>query len=205
MRSLHRILPVIGFSLLILAHPGPVSAAKEPAAVAPPARVLSSLDLPGELQWYYQNDVGMLVVYAGGRLHRFDLLAAGTEPLEAAAFPEVSRTRSVAPVPGTGLLLISDAAGGALDGTRAGASSSYAFDTLGGRMLWEAKPLPPPARVFSFPDAGTAVLWSFEGGGSLTAIDLRTGSRVWSLAMPIDASFWRTPPPERPRSAAIAP
>ena len=28
--------------------------------------MLQTLDLPGELQWYYQNDVGMLLVYAGG-------------------------------------------------------------------------------------------------------------------------------------------
>jgi hypothetical protein len=77
------------------------------------------------------------------------------------------------PIARTGLLLVPDAP------MNDSPSRSYALDTLKGDVLWDAAPLPEIDLLFSFPDAGLAVLRSPDDEGSLIAINLLTGERVW--------------------------
>jgi hypothetical protein len=153
------------------------TAAKKSALPTPPAApILASLDLAGELQWYYRNDVGILLVYASDRLYRLDLLADDPQPSKGLSLPGLTKERSVLPVAHTGLLLIPDAP------LKNGSSGSYAFDTLSGEVAWEAAPLPAIDLLFSFPDAGLAILRSPDNEGQLIAINLITGERVWEIA-----------------------
>lgn len=167
---------LVVFALVTGAAPWSTAAKRSADAAPPPAKVITTLDLVGELQWYYRNDLGILLAYAGDRLYRLDLLADEPGSPEPLSFPGLSEERSVLPVARTGLLLVPDAA---LEGNPAG---SYAIDTLTGKIAWQAPALPAISVLFSFPDAGLAVLCSPEDGGLLIAIDLLTGKRMWEIA-----------------------
>ncbi len=153
-------------------------------ATEPLLPVLRTLDLGAELAWYYRTDVGMLLVSAGDRLHRVDLLVPDGPALEPIELPKVSERGSVVPISRTGLLLVPSAPAGLAphgEGQGVGrARSSYAIDTLSGRLLWEADPIPAVNLAFSLPDRGIAVIRSLEGEGSVLAVDLLTGGRRWT-------------------------
>jgi hypothetical protein len=154
----------------------PSTAAKKAEEGGPPvAEVLATVDLAGALQWYYRTDLGILLAYAGDRLYRIDLLAEKPTAAEPLAFPGLDEERSVLPVARTGLLLVPHTAVGGKP------PASFAIDTLSGEVRWEAEALPGIDVVFSFPDAGLAVLRSPDDGGRLIAIDLLTGKRVWQM------------------------
>jgi len=167
---------VLLFAAITGAPPRAMDAEKDVAAAPPPAEVLATLDFTGELQWYYRNDLGIVLAYAGDRLYRLDLLADDLEPPAPLVFPGLAKANSVVPVARTGLLLIPDAL---VEGESSG---SCAIDTLTGEIIWKAPALPGVDMLFSFPDAGLAVLRSPDDGGRLIAIDLLTGERVWEMA-----------------------
>jgi hypothetical protein len=152
------------------------AAKRSDEAAPPPAKVIATLDLGSDLQWYYRNDLGVLLVYAGERLYRLDLLAEELEPQTPLGFPGLTEKNSIVPVARTGLLLIPDAP---FEGKPSG---SHAIDTLSGEIVWHAPALPRIDAVFSFPDAGLAVLRSPDDGGRLIAVDLLTGERAWEMA-----------------------
>jgi outer membrane protein assembly factor BamB len=170
-----------------------VAASWAPAAMTveatqpPAARTLATWDLAGDLQWYYRNDVGILLAYAGGQLYRIDLLAEEPSSPTPLALPGLERERSVLPVARTGLLLIPNAS------LEEEPAVSYAVDTMTGEIVWQAPALPSVSVLFAFPDAGLAVLCSGDDGGRVIAIDLRTGKRVWEVAR--WARFIWTDPP----------
>jgi len=173
-----QLIPVALLGIAAIAAAVQTSAAeKTPAEPAPPAaEVLTTLDFASELRWYYRNDLGILLIYADNRLYRLDLLADAPEPQEPLLFLGLTGERSVLPVARTGLLLVPNAA---LEGNSPG---SYAIDTITGEVVWQAPALPGIDRLFSFPDAGLAILRSPDDGGRLIALDLTTGERVWELA-----------------------
>lgn len=144
-------------------------------AAPPPADVLTTLEFNSELQWYYRNDVGMLLIYADDQLYRVDLLADEPAAQESHKLPNLADKHSVLPVARTGLLLLPTATLNAEPGR------SYAIDTLTGEVVWQAPALPGIDQLFAFPDAGLAVLRSPDNGGRLLAVDLLTGERVWEL------------------------
>jgi outer membrane protein assembly factor BamB len=183
-----------------LATPGAVFASdtqEQPGAVGT-STVLAKVDLAGPLEWFFPTDVGLLLVYGDGRLHRMDLLAADGASMAPIAMPGLSKPGSVVPVGRTGILLVADAPAGALPGGTPGArpSSSYGVDLLAGKVVWEADPLPIPDSVLSYPEDGFAVLRSAAGGGSVVAVDLATGQQRWRHAAPVrmwwsDAAYIR--------------
>ncbi len=134
---------------------------------------LLEFEFNNELGWYYQNDVGMLLVYADGQLQLADLLADENVKLPALKVPDLSAPGSVVPVARTGLVLIPRAT------KPDGVEYSCAIDTLGSKIAWESAPLPSPEVVFSYPDAGLAVIRSFDGDGTVYALNLSTGETVW--------------------------
>lgn len=172
---------------IVIAVPPSAAAKKSVEAAPPPAEVIATLDLGSDLQWYYRNDVGVLLVYAGNRLYRLDLLAEELEPQTPLGFPGLTEKSSIVPVAHTGLLLIPNAP---FEGKPPG---SHAVDTLTGEILWHAPALPGIDVLFSFPDAGLAVLRSPDDGGRLIAIDLQTGERVWEMAK-WARMIWTDPP-----------
>ena len=167
---------LLGIVAIAAASRTPAAEKKVAESAPPTAEVLATLDFASELRWYYRNDVGILLVYADDRLHALDLLADTAEPVEPLHFPGLTEKRSVLPVARTGLLLIPDSV---FEGTTSG---SYAIDTITGQIVWRAPALPGINRLFSFPDAGLAVLLSPDDGGRLIALDLSTGERVWEIA-----------------------
>jgi outer membrane protein assembly factor BamB len=169
------VVALLGLGAAGLLWSAPAGATEAQEAGPPPARVLATLDLAGELQWFYRNDVGVLLAYAGGRLYRVDLLAEEPKAAEPLALPGLDAERSVMPVARTGLLLVPNAA------LKGNAPGSYAVDTLTGEVVWQAPALPSVAVLFSFPDAGLAVVCSGDDGGLVVAIDLRSGERVWEV------------------------
>ena len=146
--------------------------------------VLHTLDLGGEMAWYYQSDVGLLLVFAEGRLHRVDLLSAGAPRLDPIPFPSLEDRGAVVPLARTGILLLPSAPSGLIprtdDTNPERENSSYAIDTVAGTYLWEAAPLPAVNIAFSFPDMGLAVIRSMADAGSVLAVDVLTGQRRWT-------------------------
>lgn len=178
---------------LALAASGAVFAldAQEQEGAARSPAALASLDLAGEVEWFFPTDVGLLLVYGDGRLHRLDLLATQEAAQAPVAIPGLSKAGSVVPVGGTGMLLVADAPAGALPGATPGtrASSSYGVDLLAGKVTWEADPLPLPDAVLSYPEGRFAVLRSPAGGGSVLAVDLETGAQRWRHAAAV-RTWW---------------
>jgi hypothetical protein len=166
---------ILIFAAVVITAPASIAEKKGAETAPPAAEVVTTLDLNGKLQWYYRNDLGILLVYADDRLYRLDLLATDLEPQEPVRLPGLTEKNSVLPVGRTGLLLIPDAP---FDGKPSG---SHAIDTLTGEIAWHAPALPGIDALFSFPDAGLAVVRSPDDGGRLIAIDLLTGKRVWEI------------------------
>jgi hypothetical protein len=167
---------VLILGAFVIAAPSTAAAENDAQQAPPTAEVMATLDLAGKLQWYYRNDVGILLVYADGRLYRLDLLAGEIEPQDPLVFPGLDQKNSVIPVARTGLLLVPNAP---FQGKPPG---SHAIDTLTGEIRWHAAALPGIDVLFSFPDAGLVVVRSPDDGGRLIAIDLLTGERVWEIA-----------------------
>lgn len=189
----------LGIAMLVLtlgAMTSPVRSG-DAAPAAPPAEVLLSLDLAGEIEWYFASDVGLLLVYGDQKLHRIDLLAKDGGALSPVPLPGLSKKGSVAPVPGTGILLVAGAPAGAGPAGRDAAAgretSSYAVDTLAGTILWEAPPLPSPNTLFPYAEEFFVAYRSLDDDGHMLAVDIRTGKRLWEHAVPVH-SVWTEGP-----------
>lgn len=146
------------------------------AAAAPPARVLSTLDLPAELAWFTMTDTGSLVAYAGDQLQIVDLLANEPGPPRTLKVAGLDQRSAVVPIPATGLLLVPDAPGT----SPGGAGRSLAIDTIAGKILWTGPGLGKLLEIELLLDAGIAVLRTQEAGHGATALDLSSGKVLWS-------------------------
>ena len=179
---------LVFLTLALVIHTGTVQAGKAITikGAAPPAEILLEYDFSGKLIWFYQNDVGLMLLYGDGKLHRIDLLAERPERMPAIDVPDLSAEGSVVPIARTGLLLVPRALSqpAMRDDHR-----SFSIDTLSGRTVWENAPLPVPDAVLSYPDADMAVFKSADDGGHVFALDLRNGKKVWDIARPA-AFIW---------------
>ncbi|HEU4403526.1 MAG TPA: PQQ-binding-like beta-propeller repeat protein, partial [Candidatus Polarisedimenticolia bacterium] len=170
-----------GIALLcaVLSGPAPVAAGQS----APALESIASLEAHEAIPWTLKTDTGLLVVYADGGVHVFDLLDGGKRFGKPVLLPGAEKRGNAVQVSGTNLLLITSADGGLQEADAAEAvppKRSYAINLMSGNVLWNAESFAPPVQTFLFPKDGVLVVRSGRQGDEFAAFEVATGRKLWS-------------------------
>ncbi len=150
---------------------------------APALETIASLEARDAIHWTLKTDTGLLVVYADGGVHVFDLLDGGKRIGKPIPLPGAERRGSAVHVSGTNLLLITGAGGGPQEGDAAEAvptKRSYAINLKSGSVLWNAESFAPPVQTILFPKDGVLVVRCGRQGDEFAAFEVATGRKLWA-------------------------
>jgi hypothetical protein len=152
---------------------------------APVLESIASLETRDAIHWTLKTDTGLLVAYADGAVHVFDLLAGGKRIGEPIPLPGANRRWSAVHVSGTNLLMI--AANGASPQSDAAetvpAKRTYLINLASSSVLWSTESFDPPLQTLLFPKADVLVVRSGRKGDRFAAFEVATGRRLWSSTL----------------------
>jgi hypothetical protein len=154
-----------------------------PLALTPALAAGGTAELRFEkaVDFYFETDIAQIHAYDGLSLGTIDLFAPGETAPSTVRLPGIDARHHVTHLSTTPYVLVTSADARLLAGEAAGerVKSSYLVNTLTGRLVWEHEPLPPAGEVYAFPHSGTAILRHGRKLDEFTAIDFRTGERLW--------------------------
>jgi len=133
------------------------------------------------VKFYFETDIAQIHAYDGVSLGTLDLFAPDAPPQPQVKLPGIEQQAHVAHLSTTPYILVAAADARLLVGDAAAQreKSAYLVNTLTGELVWEREPLPPVNDVYVFPHDGVAVLRHGGRQDEFTAIDFRTGERLW--------------------------